>query len=143
LAGIRNNVIAIVAISFLTVGILWAIGNLTKQSGDNNGEAGGAPPGVEAILLRTERNAFNGTNPDIHVVVNAPARLDVVNADVIYHDFEIKSQTGGIENVKTGNIPGGRHQLTAIIAYKPGEYEYVCNLHPEMKGRIIAEAPPS
>ncbi|MER3408453.1 MAG: hypothetical protein C4292_07015, partial [Nitrososphaera sp.] len=109
----------------------------------NGGEAGGAPPGVEAILLRTERNAFNGTNPDIHVKVNAPARLDVVNTDVIYHDFEIKSQTGGIENVKTGNIPGGRHQLTAIIAYKPGTYEYVCNLHPEMKGRIIAESPPS
>lgn len=133
-AGVRNNIIAIVALSFVTVGALWGIGNLTRE----NEEAD--VPEVQGILLRAERNAFNGTNPDIHVTVNVPVKLNVVNADVIYHDFEVKSQTGGIENVKTGNIPGGRHHLTAITAYKPGTYEYVCNLHPEMKGRIIAES---
>ncbi|MGI0016870.1 MAG: hypothetical protein ACREBU_25900, partial [Nitrososphaera sp.] len=59
----RNNIIAIVAISFVTVGALWGIGNLLD--GSENSE----PVRVEGILLIAANGAFNETNPDIQASV--------------------------------------------------------------------------
>lgn len=132
---IRNNLIAVVAISFLVVGAMWGIGNLTKPE-----EEEASVPGVAGITLLAQRNTFNDTNPDVHVRVNVPTRLQVQNADVVYHDFQIKDGTGAIQSIETGPIPGGRHHLTGITSYKPGNYEYFCSLHPEMRGKIIAES---
>ncbi|TLY10987.1 MAG: hypothetical protein E6K85_02290, partial [Thaumarchaeota archaeon] len=59
----RNNIIAIVAISFVTVGALWGIGNLL------NPQEVPEMTKVEGILLIAQRSTFNSTNPDIHVTV--------------------------------------------------------------------------
>jgi hypothetical protein len=66
----RNNIIAIVAITFATVAALWGIGNLV------NSEPDPALP-VEDILLIAERSTFNDTNPDVYVTVNVPTKLVV------------------------------------------------------------------
>ena len=130
---IRNNLIAVVAISFLVVGAMWGIGNLAKPEEESG------VPGVAGVTLLAQRSTFNGTNPDVHVKVNVPTRLLVQNDDVVYHDLQIKDKTGAIQSIETGPIPGGRHHLTGITAYKPGIYEYFCSLHPGMQGKIIAE----
>jgi heme/copper-type cytochrome/quinol oxidase subunit 2 len=129
----RNNIIAIVAILFITVGALWGVGNLLNP-----------PPQerlpVEDILLIAERSSFNGTNPDIHVKVNEPTKLVVRNADVVTHDLRIdESQNGGITPINTAPLRGGQDFPTAIVATKPGTYEYYCWYHPEMRGKIIAQ----
>lgn len=131
---IRNNLIAVVAISFLVVGAMWGIGNLAKPAEEE------AVQGVAGVTLFAQRSTFNSTNPDVHVKVNVPTRLMVQNDDVIYHDLQIKDKTGAIQSIETGPIPGGRHHLTGITAYKPGTYEYFCSIHPEMRGNIIAES---
>jgi heme/copper-type cytochrome/quinol oxidase subunit 2 len=131
---VTNNVIAIVAISFIVVGSLWAFGNLTRENEPTD------LSGIEGITLIAGRSAFNGTNPDIHAKVNIPIRLTVINDDVVMHDLQIQDRTGGILNVNSAPIPAGRNSPSmAILAYKPGTYEYFCQYHPEMRGKIIAE----
>lgn len=130
---VRNNIIAIVAISFIAVGSLWAFGNLTKETEEAD------LSGVEGILLEAQRSTFNGTNPDIFVKVNEPVKLVVVNKDVVMHDLQIKDKTGGILNFETAPLKAEQHFNSAIVAYKPGTYEYFCQYHPEMRGKIIAE----
>lgn len=129
---VRNNVIAIVAISCIAVGSLWAIGNLTK----NTKEADVSH--VEGILLLAERSTFNSTNPDITVQVDVPKKLVVLNKDIVMHDLQIKDQTGGILNFETAPLKTEQHFNAAIVAYKPGTYEYFCSYHPTMRGKIIA-----
>jgi plastocyanin len=127
----KGNIIAIIAISFATVGALWAAGNLMNRPPE-------AEVPVEGITLLAERSTFNGTNPDIYVQVNVPVKLVVVNKDVITHNLVIEDRTGGILNVDTAPLKAEQHFNAAILAYKLGTYEYSCTYHPEMRGRIIA-----
>ena len=129
----RNNIIAIVAISFVTVGALWGIGNILnppKESEVSN---------VEGILLITQRSTFNDTNPDIRVSVNSPEKLVVRNDDVVTHDLKIDSHGGKMLVVNTAPLQPGRDFITAVLAYEPGTFEYYCSYHPGMRGRIIAQ----
>ncbi len=129
----RNEIIAIVAISFVTVGALWGIGNILnppKESKVSN---------VEGILLITQRSTFNDTNPDIRVSVNSPEKLVVRNDDVVTHDLKIDSNGGKMLVVNTAPLQPGRDFITAVLAYEPGTFEYYCSYHPEMRGRIIAQ----
>jgi hypothetical protein len=129
----RNNIIAIVAISFATVGALWGIGNIINPPPDEE-----LP--VEGILLIAQRSSFNGTNPEINVVVGEPTKLVVRNDDAVTHDLRIdEAENGGITPVNTAPLRGGQDFLAAIVAEEPGTYEYYCWYHPEMRGEIIAQ----
>lgn len=129
----RNNIIAIVAISFVTVGALWGIGNILNPAPNEE-----VP--VEDVLLIAQRSAFNGTNPDILVVAGVPTKLVVRNEDAVTHDLRIDEvENGGITPVNTAPLRGGQDFLTAIVAHEPGTYEYYCWYHPEMRGKIIAQ----
>jgi len=129
----RNNIIAIVAISFVTVGALWGVGKLLNPAPEEQ-----LP--VEDILLIAQRSTFNGTNPDIHVVAGVPAKLVVRNEDAVTHDLRVDAaENGGITPINTAPLRGGQDFLTAIVAKELGTYEYYCSYHPEMRGRIIAQ----
>lgn len=129
----RNNIIAIVAISFVTVGALWGVGDLLNPAPDEE-----LP--VEDILLIAQRSTFNGTNPDIHVVTGVPAKLVVRNEDAVTHDLRVDAaENGGITPINTAPLRGGQDFLMAIVAKEPGMYEYYCWYHPEMRGKIVAQ----
>src|ERR671933_1242961 len=129
----RNNIIAIVAISFATVGVLWGIGNLVKS----------APPEqlpVQDVLLIAERSTFNASNPAIYVSVGVPTKLVVRNNDAVTHDLKVDAPTnGGITPINTAPLRGGQDFPTAIVTSKQGTYEYYCSYHPGMRGKIIAK----
>jgi hypothetical protein len=129
---LRNNIIAIVAISFVTVGALWGVGNLLNPAPEEE-----LP--VEDILLIAQRSTFNDTNPDIHVSVNVPKKLVVRNDDAVTHDLRVDPENGGITPINTAPLRGGQDFPTAIIAKEPGTYQYYCWYHPEMRGNIIAQ----
>lgn len=129
----NNNIIAIVAVSFVTVGALWGIGNLLNPEPE-------ADLPVEDILLIAQRNTFNDTNPDVYVAINVPTKLVVRNSDAITHDLKVDaSSNGGITPINTAPLRGGQDFLTAIVASKPGTYEYYCSYHPPMRGYIISQ----
>jgi plastocyanin len=129
----RNNIIAIVAISFATVGALWGIGNLMNPAPE-------VELPVEDIVLMAERSTFNGTNPDVHVQVNVPTKLVVRNNDALTHDLRVDVATNdGITSINTAPLRGGQDFVTAIVASKPGMYKYYCSYHPQMQGYIFSQ----
>jgi Cupredoxin-like domain len=129
----HNNIIAIVAISFVIVGALWGIGNLVNPEPDIDLR-------VEDVLLIAQRSTFNDTNPEVYVDVNVPTKLVVQNNDAVTHDLKVDaSPNGGITPINTAPLRGGQDFLTAIVASKPGTYEYYCSYHPQMRGYIIGQ----
>ncbi|HEY8139779.1 MAG TPA: cupredoxin domain-containing protein [Nitrososphaera sp.] len=128
----RNNIIAIIAILFVTVGALWGIGNLLKPAQQE-------PVNVEGILLIAQNGAFNGTNPDIKVSPNVPKKLVVLNKDTVTHDLIIEDETRNILNINTAPLRPEQHFNAAVLAYQAGTYTYYCSYHPEMRGSIIAQ----
>ena len=108
----RNNIIAIVAISFATVGALWGIGNLINPAPEVD-----LP--VEDIVLMAERSTFNGTNPDVHVQINVPTKLVVRNNDALTHDVRVDVATkNGITPINTAPVRDGQDFITPIVASK-------------------------
>ncbi|HKH86321.1 MAG TPA: hypothetical protein VKA40_07205 [Nitrososphaera sp.] len=129
----HNNIIAIVAICFATVGALWGIGNLMNLEPDVD-----LP--IEDVLLIAQRSTFNDTNPDVYVAVNVATKLVVQNDDAVTHDLKVDaSSNGGITPINTAPLRGGQNFLTAIVVSKPGTYEYYCSYHPQMRGHIIGQ----
>ena len=122
-----NNIIAIIAISFVTVGSVWAIGNFMiphKQSSLKN---------LKGILIVAQDNAFNKTNPDIFAKVNTPEKLTILNNDLVRHDFIVDKL-----NINTAYMSPEQDFTAAIASQKPGIFEYYCSLHPaSMRGKII------
>jgi heme/copper-type cytochrome/quinol oxidase subunit 2 len=126
----RNNIIAIVAISFTIVGTMWAIRNFTSS---NNGikslnEAAG-------VLLVARDNMFNSTNPEIHASAHVPLRITIYNQDFVKHDFIVEDL-----KINTGYISSGQDFTIAIASEDPGNFEYYCSIHPDtMRGVVIID----
>lgn len=126
---IRNNIIAIIAISFITVGGLWGVGNLVNPPQPTSLDQ------REGILLVAKNNLFNETNPTIYAKVNEPDKLTIVNKDLVRHDFIVDEL-----NINTAILSPEQDFITAIASEKPGEFAYYCSLHPAtMRGTIVVK----
>lgn len=123
-----NNLIAIIAISFLVVGALWGIGNLLNPPAQNQIKNANN----NSILLVAQNNAFNNTNPTLYVKVNHPTKLIVLNKDFVKHDF-ISDKLG----INTAYLTTEQDFITGIATNKTGNYTYYCSFHPAMKGTIV------
>jgi heme/copper-type cytochrome/quinol oxidase subunit 2 len=124
---IRNNIIAIIAISFIAVGGLWGIGNLVNPSQPSSLDI------REGILLVAKDNLFNKTNPTIYAKIDEPNKLTIVNKDLVRHDFIVDEL-----NINTAILSPEQDFVTAIASEKQGEFEYYCSLHPAtMRGNIV------
>ncbi|MGB7679307.1 MAG: cupredoxin domain-containing protein [Nitrososphaeraceae archaeon] len=123
----RNNIIAIVAISFTVVGALWGIGNLLNAPQESAGK------NVEGVLLIAENDAFNKTNPTIYAKVDTPKKISILNKDVRRHDFIVDEL-----NINTAYLSTQQSFTTAIASRVPGTFEYYCSLHPNtMRGSVV------
>ena len=122
----KNNIIAIIAISFIIVGSLWGIGNLVSQDNTQLSKN-------EGIIMLMKDNKFNVTNPDITVKINQPLKIIIVNQDFRKHDFIVDDL-----NINTGFISSGKDFTTLIASDKVGSFRYYCSIHPGiMEGKII------
>jgi plastocyanin len=125
----RNNIIAIVAVTFTVVGAVWGIGNLVstpKESDIKN---------IGGVTLIAENNAFNETNPNIYAKVDIPEKILIMNKDIRRHDFIVDEL-----NINTAYLSTEQSFTTAIATRVAGTFEYYCSLHPDtMRGKILVQ----
>lgn len=125
-----SNIIAIIAICFITVGVIWALGNFTHPSKESDLNH------FKGITIIAQNNLFNGTNPVIFASVNVPEKLDILNKDFVRHDFIVDKL-----NINSAYLSPDQDFPTAIASSKPGTFEYYCSLHPmAMRGKIIIKS---
>lgn len=126
----NTNIIAIVAISFMSVGIIWAVGNLTHTTIESKVKT------ANGVLLIAQYNRFNVTNPTIYASTNLPKKLIILNKDFVRHDFIVDGL-----GINTSYLSADQSFITAIATKKAGIYEYYCSLHPEtMRGKIVVKS---
>jgi hypothetical protein len=124
------NIIAIIAVSFMSVGIIWAIGNLTHTTIESRVKT------ANGILLIAQDNRFNGTNPTIYASTSHAKKLVVLNKDFVRHDFIVDPL-----GINTSYLTADQSFITAIATNKAGVYEYYCSLHPQvMRGKIVVKS---
>jgi plastocyanin len=114
---LKNNIIAIIAISFIIVGSLWGIGNIVSQDNTQLSKN-------EGIIMLMKDNKFNVTNPDITVKINQPLKISIANQDFRKHDFIVDDL-----NINTGFISSGQDFTTLIASDKTASYRYYCSIH--------------
>jgi plastocyanin len=117
--------------------VLVACGG-TPASPDN-----GAPGGNTATVTNGEV-AVVSDNMDFDVdVIEAPAGeafvIRLTNDENIPHNLSVYTERGG-ERLALGDIINeGEVDEVEVPALEPGEYFFVCDLHPEMTGTIVVE----
>ena len=112
-------------------------GGSTAPSADDN-TAGGTVSVVDgSVDISADDLAFDAS------VIQAPAgeafTVSFTNNEAVPHNFSVYTEEGG-EAIAQGEIINeGQTDEVEIEALEPGEYFFVCDLHPEMTGTIVVE----
>lgn len=112
-------------------------GGSTAPSADDN-TAGGTVSVVDgAVDISADDLAFDAN------VIQAPAgeafTVTFTNNEAVPHNFSVYTEEGGDAIAQGEIINEGQTDEVEIEALEPGEYFFVCDLHPEMTGTIVVE----
>ena len=104
-------------------------------------EAGGGS-GTATVENGTVEISAANLEFDVNTIV-APANeaftVTLVNNDSAPHNFSVYREEGGEEIVVGEVFEGGATGETEVPALEPGEYFFVCDIHPEMNGTLVVE----
>jgi plastocyanin len=87
---------------------------------------------VSAADLAFDANLIQATAGEAFTVT-------FTNNEGIPHNFSVYTEEGGDAIVQGDVINEGETDEVEVPALEPGEYYFVCDLHPEMNGVIVVE----
>jgi plastocyanin len=120
----------------LAAGLLVAAGlGALAGCGDDDGEASQEPvPDDPDALVVAQDMAFD---PDeVRLPAGRSATIVIDNRDEgVNHNIHIE----GAPDPDRTPLEPGRSQQALTVDLQPGEYTFVCDIHPNMEGKIIAE----
>lgn len=121
---------------------------LAACSGNDEGDgsptaSGGASGGTVTV----ENGNVDLTAEDLEFsasVIEAPAgeefTITFTNLESQPHNVAVLSEEGGDEIVRGTVITGPEEETTVTVpALEPGEYYFLCDVHPDMNGTIVVE----
>lgn len=136
--GLRR--VAPIALSLVVALVLVACGggnDGASAPAASAGGAGGDAATVEngAVEITAESIAFNVTT--IEATAGEAFTVTLVNNDSAPHNFSVYTEEGGDAIVQGDVFDPGDSGETEVPALEPGEYFFVCDLHPNMKGTLV------
>lgn len=100
--------------------------------------AGAAPGASTQLTIVGTDNKFDKT------ALTVPAGKEVTitfeNKGSAIHNWHlsgVKDQNG--KDITTQLIPGGKTETVRFVIDKPGTYDYLCDVHPEMRGKLTVQ----
>jgi plastocyanin len=128
----------------LSLGLAIALaacgGGDDSPAASSGGNTGG---GTVAVVDGNVDLSANNLEFDANVI-EAPAgeefTITFTNMEAVPHNVAVDMEEGGDEIV-TGEVITGPDATTTITvpALEPGEYYFLCDVHPEMNGTIVVE----
>jgi plastocyanin len=120
----------------LAAGLLVAAGlGVLAGCGDDGGEASNeqVPENPDAVVV-AQNMAFDPE--EVHLAAGRPATIVIDNRDDgVNHNIHLEHAP---EPDRTP-LEAGRSQQALTVELDRGEYTFVCDLHPNMEGKIVAE----
>lgn len=145
--GVVTHIVAapdgLVYVSSITAGTVYRIGPAGEVGGGERPAASAAPSGeasgeVVEITVGTDTGSANEFVPgEITVPAGATVRLTFVNeSETVPHNLT----SGDPINAATATtVAPGEEETIEFTAPEPGEYTFVCTLHPGMEGTLVVE----
>ena len=87
---------------------------------------------ISADGLAFDANVIQATSGEAFTVT-------FTNNEAVPHNFSVYTEEGGDAIAQGDVINEGETDEVEIEALEPGEYYFVCDLHPEMNGTIVVE----
>ena len=132
-----KRIVTALAPLFLAVGIA-ACSPATAGQPSTGGPAASLPSGAPAgTTVVASGLAFKQAS--ITVDAGAPISLHFVNQDQAPHNVAIFSDAAFGAPVFTGDIIQAGEVTYQVPSLKPGTYFFRCDVHPDMKGEIVAK----
>lgn len=108
----------------------------SAPGGDN--AAGGTVSVVDgAVDISAADLAFDASV--IQATAGEAFTVSFTNNEALPHNFSVYTEEGGDRIAQGEIINEGVTDEIEIDALEPGEYYFVCDLHPEMNGTIVVE----
>ena len=92
-------------------------------------------PGTPKLAITAENVAFAQTQ--VGIAANTPFILVLDNRDTVPHNVSI-SRDGGSRTFEGAIFSGPVSRWYLVPALAPGTYVFVCDVHPNMTGRLTA-----
>ena len=138
------------ALLTLVAGLVFVLA-ACSSNGDGNGDGNGGGSSDDGASGGTTVTVENG-NVDLSAdnlefsatTIEAPAgeefTITFTNLETQPHNVAVDTEEGGDEIV-TGEVITGPDAETTITvpALEPGEYYFMCDVHPDMNGTIVVE----
>ena len=135
------------AILTLVASLVFVLAACSSDGGDD-GDGGASDDGASGGTTATVENGNVDLSADnlefSATTIEAPAgeefTITFTNNESQPHNVAVDTEEGGDEIV-TGDVITGPDATTTITvpALDPGEYYFMCDVHPEMNGTIVVE----
>lgn len=96
----------------------------------------GTPAGTPAVTLEIAADALAFDRTELRAPANAPFAIHFVNREAPPHNVTIR----GAQPLFVGETFSGPGERTYVVPALPaGEYEFLCDVHPDMRGTFVSE----
>jgi plastocyanin len=132
------------AVLSLILGLAFVLA-ACSGNGDGSPAASGGTSGGATVTVENGNVDLSADNLEFSAsVIEAPAgeefTITLTNLESQPHNVAVLTEEGGDEVVRGEVITGPDAETTITVpALEPGEYYFLCDVHPEMNGTIVVE----
>lgn len=140
-SSLLTGVVVVGAVALLGGGIVGAVAGereFEEHGAEDHGGSGGEGTPVTAQITATNVNDYD--EEEVTVPAGEPVTIEFVNEQLgVQHNVHIVD----LEDVPPSEIITGPDRLTfEITVEEPGEYAFICDVHPAMEGVLSAVEQP-